>query len=386
MPLPKTPLASIYTYPWDLADEIPDHALGVIKATAGQTVVSLATSYHVSTYFLPHNPKRQLYYGEDGMILFTPSRRRYAGTKIDCRVSEVVDGPDYYRHLVDSIRKHDLGYVPWMVYCYNHHLARTYPDCARQDALGNRYEAQVCVANPDVRAYFRELTADVLKQFAPDAMHFESLSYLRWDYGFRNPKVFVEITERDKFLMGLCFCPHCRRAAPDGDAIREAVAEQLRKSLPLNPTDANRQPVSQEWLASAFDGRLATYLQARTETATSLYVELADLCHAEGCEVQSNPSTAGAVAYTGLDPGRVNAVTDLFTVSANPDLKSLRQSLGEGKRLLPSYQPDDMDERLPERALAARKAGADGFTFYNYGLVRLEHLAWIGRSRAAWSV
>ena len=33
-------------------------------------------------------------------------------------------------------------------------------------------------------------------------------------------------------------------------------------------------------------------------------------------------------------------------------------------------------------ALAA--GGIDGFAFYNYGLIRLTHLEWIGASRGAW--
>ena len=48
--------ATIYTYPWDLTDEGIDSALDTIAHTAGLNSVSLAQSYHVSTYFLPHNP------------------------------------------------------------------------------------------------------------------------------------------------------------------------------------------------------------------------------------------------------------------------------------------------------------------------------------------
>jgi hypothetical protein len=57
--------ATIYTYPWDLSDEGVDNALNTIADTAGLNSVSLAQSYHVSTYFLPHNPRRPLYWGEE---------------------------------------------------------------------------------------------------------------------------------------------------------------------------------------------------------------------------------------------------------------------------------------------------------------------------------
>ena len=43
--------ATIYTYPWDLTDEGIDSALDTIAHTAGLNSVSLAQSYHISTYF-----------------------------------------------------------------------------------------------------------------------------------------------------------------------------------------------------------------------------------------------------------------------------------------------------------------------------------------------
>ena len=50
--------ASICTYPWDLVDEGVDNALDNIQHIAGLNDVVLALSYHISTYFLPHNPKK----------------------------------------------------------------------------------------------------------------------------------------------------------------------------------------------------------------------------------------------------------------------------------------------------------------------------------------
>jgi hypothetical protein len=78
----------MYTYPWDLADEGTLPAVERIRDRAGQNEVLLAASYHIATYFLPHNPRRKLYCGEDGMVLFSPERRRYERGKIQPRVSE----------------------------------------------------------------------------------------------------------------------------------------------------------------------------------------------------------------------------------------------------------------------------------------------------------
>ncbi|MBI4530071.1 MAG: hypothetical protein HY709_00990, partial [Candidatus Latescibacteria bacterium] len=42
-------------------------------------------------------------------------------------------------------------------------------------------------------------------------------------------------------------------------------------------------------------------------------------------------------------------------------------------------------EEMRESLRALEKAGVDGFTFYNYGLIRLEHLEWIGAARDVWA-
>ena len=64
--------ATIYTYPWDLADEGIDQALDRIADTAGLHSVSLAQSYHVPTYFLPRNPLRPPDSGAAAAIYLQP--------------------------------------------------------------------------------------------------------------------------------------------------------------------------------------------------------------------------------------------------------------------------------------------------------------------------
>jgi hypothetical protein len=384
-------IAAMYTYPWDVVDEGIGPAIRRLKEVAGQNEVHLATSYHISTYFLPHNPRRTIYYGEDGMVLYQPEARRYERLKIKPRVSEVVTGPGYYEQVVRALREAGLGYGAWMVYAYNHHLARTHPECARQDALGNRYLAQLCVANPDVRDYFRVLTEEVLDRFRPTAVHLESLSYLPFAYGFMNPKVFMEIAPRDEFLLGLCFCEHCKRAASrsgmDGDRFRAAVAEHLTRSLARDPKPEEKLPPDREWQDQAFDGRLAHYLAARVESATSLYEQVAGLCRERKAAVQDTWAPEGSEAVSGLDPRRKHARCDRFALFTRPTAAEVAnwKRQAPGKQFLWSVQPVDTTPELPQRCADAVKDGIDGFTFYNYGLLREQRLANIGAARGVWS-
>ena len=145
--------ATIYTYPWDLTDEGIDSALDTIAHTAGLNSVSLAQSYHVSTYFLPHNPRRPLYWGEEGALYFHPSAAFYEESHIAPLISNVVDEPDYMRRIADKVKERGLDLTSWLVFNYNHYLPQHYPDAAKHDPFGHSNFAQLCPASPLVRDY-----------------------------------------------------------------------------------------------------------------------------------------------------------------------------------------------------------------------------------------
>jgi hypothetical protein len=390
------PLATIYTYPWDLDDEGVERALDVIQETTGLNGVSLAASYHISTYFLPHNPRRKIYFGEDGMVLFDADETRYVTTRLRPRTSHLVDRRDYLSSLAQAVRRRGLELTAWIVYGYNHYQARNYPECAKIDALGNHNQAQLCPANPDVRTYFRELTREVLDQTAAQAVHIESLSYLRFDYGFLNPKILTEIAPFDRFLLSLCFCPHCvaaaNRGGMEGDHFHREVATHLERSLPEEPTGDARAEVTEEQRSTAFDGALNQYLDARAESATTLYEEVAHLLKARNVRVECGAVRPGRDALSGLIGERMLAVTDRIatglpaTGREADTIRTQKEGWPPHVQLLPSIQGADLNEGgdLANRLRACREAGANGFTFYNYGLLRTAQLRRIGEARAAW--
>jgi hypothetical protein len=385
------PLRTLFTYPWDLDDDGLERALDVIQEDGRLNGVSLAVAYHVATYFLPHNPRRKIWAGDDGMVLFVPQGPAWARTKLRPQVGRLVQGKDWLPRIVEAIKKRGLHFTAWTVYFYNHYLARTFPEAARRDALGNVHPAQLCPANPDVRAYALALTEDVAR-FRPDAFYLESLSYLPFGYGFSNAKVLTPLTPRAEFLLGLCFCEHCLRAAGKGlNAARfqATVASWLEDKLPRMPTEADRVSVDDEWLDTAFDSRLQHFLAARAEVATSLYEDVVRTIRTHGdVRVESDLATQAGMPRSGLVPRRVNGVTDRLGVGVpvGPDaVKAARQEVAADRVLLANIQPAHLgSEADAERTVRqVRAAGVDGFTFYNYGLIRLEQLHWIGKALAA---
>jgi len=388
MPEPKL-LKTIFTYPWDLNDEGIERALDVIQNDAEMNGVSLAVAYHISTYFLPHNPRRKIYYGEDGMVLFLPDGKRWSKTKIRPRISAVVENRDWLHRLVEKIKERRLHFTAWTVYFFNHYLARTFPECAKRDALGNPYLAQLCPANPEVRQYALALSEDLAANYKPDAFYLESLSYLPFSYGFLNPKIFTPITPRAEFLLGLCFCEHCLKGASEGldsGRFRKDVADWLDEHLRKMPGDLDKAPADEEWLNTAFDSRLQHFLAARMELATSLYEEVVKRIHSFGdIKIETGLATREGQAASGLFPERVNKVTDRLGVgvlSRAEEITSRRQGLTPDKKLLANIQPSHVanEAMILQTVQAARQAGVDGFTFYNYGLIRMEQLRWIGEA------
>ena len=122
----------------------------------------------------------------------------------------------------------------WTVFLHNGALAAAHPDCAPENAYGDRYVTDLCPANPDVRAFARALAADVAG-LGVATICAESLHYHPLEHGYAHERYFVPLGPRSRFLLGLCFCPHCLEAARsdgvDGEEVRRPRAPRARPRL-----------------------------------------------------------------------------------------------------------------------------------------------------------
>ncbi len=386
--------ASILTFPWDLADEGVDRALDNIQHVAGLNEVALAVSFSAATFFLPHNPKRKVYFGEDSVVFFEPDATKYTETAIRPRVSELVTGPNYFRKMAEWIRERGLGLTTWIVYAPNQHLARTYPQWTTRDALGNSYPTHLCISAPDVRSYYTALTTDVVQQFGPDAIYVENLSFLQFTPPFSfNPLILSKMTAWDEFLMGLCMCSPCIERASedgfDGSAFRHEVATYLEASLPRLPSnDELESSVVDDRISEAFGGRLQRYVDVRTETASSLFEEVVAEVKARGeIKIRTGALWNLDVPRYGLSPSRVAPLIDEMEVGHDPEVIKREKLAQPDTAIFGGAVPTafSSQEELANNLSAQKDAGADGFGIFNYGLMRHEHLRWIGAARSLWS-
>jgi hypothetical protein len=80
---------SVWAYPWDVHDIGLDAALDRITQ-AGGNCVSLATSYHAGRFLQPGNPRRKVYFPQDGTVYYRLDPARWQGRTIRALEADVV--------------------------------------------------------------------------------------------------------------------------------------------------------------------------------------------------------------------------------------------------------------------------------------------------------
>lgn len=380
-------IGALYTYPWDLMDEGLDVSLDRIIDLTGCQEILLTPCYHRSSYFLPHNPKRPVYFGENGAIYFAPDLSRYVDTHMRPRVSKEVTDDAYFDRMVEAIGKRGLKFSAWMVYTFQDYLSERYPEFAKHDAFGRAYVGQLSTAPADVRAYFLALTAEVMERYQPVAVWVESL--MRRGFGMP-PKRRAEISPKCQFLLSLCFNPasieNANAGGMDGERFRLQVVDWLRPRLARLPTGEDSLTVNDEWILKAFDGQLEQYLSISRKNTTALWLEVANLIRQNGAKLQTNLADMASAVRNDLDPS-INRSIDRLSVNltgtgetASAELRALVHQIAPGGEVFIQASAGGLTDAdaLAKELKAAADAGAVGATFYNYGLLREDQLGFIG--------
>ena len=387
-------VGALYTYPWDLVDDGVDVALDRIVDLTGCTEIQLAPSYHVSNYFLPHNPKSPIRFGENGAIFYRPELSRYKATEIKPYVSPIVTTPDYFERLVDAINRKGLVFSAWNVYFFNHYLSEKHPQFAKHDVFGTPYIGQLSPSSKDAQEFAVALTQEVMDRFRPHAVRVEALQRQMWRHGMLKNKFQGDITERCQFLLGVCFNPASMRnaeeAGMDVDGFRNEVDSWLRSELARIPAEQDLSRLAdEEWLANAFDGRLRQYLDILNTHTTDLWLRVAEVIKKGGGKVQSDYLAHGIRTDTnGLEP-RINKHIDRLTAGlpaseddARAQMRAYLDMIAPGGEVFVPVGPGNITEAAPlvERTKAVAEAGASGALFYNYGLMREGVLRFVGEA------
>lgn len=378
---------SIWAYPWDLHDIGPAQATDRLRAL-GCTMVSLAASYHAGRFVQPGNPRRHVYFPQDGTIYYRPDPARWQGAQIRPLMADIVTTEgDMLAEMTTRRDRGGLAVSAWTVCLHNTRLGMLHPAHTTRTAHGDPNLYALCPSSPAARDYVIRLVREIAETYAPDRIEIESPDFMGFSHGFHHEKDGLPLLPEDTFLLGLCFCSHCTEAAQaaglDAEAARQTVATLLDQSfareLPQPQFDTPFPAAARRFSA------LHAYLLWRSTPVTSLIAALRTvvppatrlmLIDAEG-------TADGGIDLPALAP-HLDGILHCAYLTPQPRLAPLfaetRALLGPTKTLIAGFQlfhPATRDRADLAARVAATRPHTDGANFYCLGLVPPARLDWI---------
>jgi hypothetical protein len=287
---------SLFTFATDLYDEGFETVLDNVQSRAGVNGLTMAVAYHDARDLFPHNPVHKVRYLEGGAVFFPPDEARYEGLQLQPRVAELARTGDPLGDLCVAASDRGMHVNAWAVFLHNDRLGFMHPECATQNAFGDRYLTDLCPSHPDVRAYARALASDIARYevstILAESLHFHGLSH-----GYHHERYFEELGNIGTYLLGLCFCTHCleaaRQAGVDAEMIHRTVRDELERRFAGNGDLEPTGELTRDRLEPFGGEQLFGYLDSRAETVTSL----AD-------EVSAAAGESTSVTFVDLSGGR----------------------------------------------------------------------------------
>jgi hypothetical protein len=374
---------SIFCFATDLADEGIGAVLDNVQERAGLGGVTVAAAYHEGRDVFPHNPVRKVRFLEGGAVFFEPGPA-LRGVGLQPPVSEVAH---VLPELVAEAERRGMPVRAWTVFLHNGALAAAHPDCAPENAFGDRYVTDLCPAHPDVRAFAAALAADVAR-LGVATICSESLHYHSLEHGYAHERYFVPLGPRVRYLLGLCFCEHCLAAARgqgvDGEVVRRHAREEIERAFAGEHEDG--QPERDEY-AQVREHVVALLVEEVAEAAGATQFEFIDLSGAVKGYADGRPTgpPSPAIAWQlGVDlPAVARACDGIQAIGYAADPERIRGDLdayGDAAVSIifrPTTPDCDSPDNLRAKVELARQRGLRRADFYHYGFMRLDALDWI---------
>jgi hypothetical protein len=389
----------MYVYPWDLAEEGADAVAARLRDT-GINTVALAASYHAGKFLRPHAPRSRVIFPDDGTVYFRPAPDRYRETPLRPAMNPLVEEHDVFATLGARSRTTGLDVAAWIVGLHNTRLGTAHPEYVARNAYGDPYYYSLCPSHSAVRAYLLALLTDFTATYEVQYVILETPGFLPYAHGFHHEFSLVPPDAWSPLLLALCFCTGCARHAGAQGIDRDRVAATVREALdafyahPALPCPSDAQATHWFLADLLHDAEFAAYLRMRIDLVTSLVREIRSVLPS-AVRLSVIPSVNQPLALAWLEGASLSRlaehahIIEILGYRADPgevraDVWWARRRIGTRAMLhvavRPAY-PDTPDEgTLVAKVQAIRASGADGISFYNYGHIRLGHLAWVRRA------
>jgi hypothetical protein len=406
--------SSVILFANDLVDEGYEKVVDTIRELAHADALTMACNYHHSRDVLPHNPRRRIVYMRGG-VYFQPDPAKFAKLKIKPDVVDFARAEDPLAKLVATAKSRGMAVRAWTNSMHSTILASSNPDCAVQNAFGDTYITSLCPANPHVRAYICALNAE-FNRYEVQGLLAESVSFMPFDHGYHHERSMVPLSPAVKFVLGLCFCPHCRRAGEAGGVAVDSLVAFVRKEVDLSlngqPSVLDGVEVERKAISALAGGEMGGYVAARQHTVTTLMQELVEAVkplpvdimewsgglRAVGAGMQIGTPAGTTVSRSwqdGVDVGELPAACRGLSVQGyvpapetlRTDLEDYRAAMPKGKALAVAIRPMWPDtasvDVLRAKMRVLVQEGVEWVDFYHFAFMPLTKLKWVGEARDA---
>ncbi|MBZ5516562.1 MAG: hypothetical protein LAN62_17275 [Acidobacteriia bacterium] len=396
----KGPLQySIWIYPWDVLDAGAETVVGEL-VDCGFSALSVATTYHAGRLLLPHNPRRTVYFLEDGVAYFEPHPNYYERTALKPMRASLASEGDPLRPIIRAAQARNFRVHGWTVFFHNSRLGELHRDMTIENVYGERYTYALCPSHPHARAYALALATDLADHYELAALELEAIGFMGHGHLSHHDKAGICLDLLHDFLLSLCFCCYCKDRIQALEADPELIKTKLRKELETyfkgegKPAVNDPETIEARLVETLGRTSLNSLLLARDQTVSSLVSEIRQSVRRE---VQLIMRAASSRFVTGGDAGiewqSLATVIDRFLL-----IQFFREIRLAGKELrraseyrdrcgvplhvgLRAYYPDITNEReLRARLQLLNECKVEGVQFYNYGLLPPANLEWIRRS------
>lgn len=390
---------SVWIYPWDLQDEGIANVLDRLQSNNIQGI-NVAVVYHSGMFFLPHNPKRKLYFPQPGALYFPPDKSWYDKSPIKPPISEFAS-KGFWEQLRNEASKRGMIMTAWSLALHNSFIGFNYPDTNVINAFGDHYPTALCPSSSMMSDFLVNMYQDLAKNYNFDNILIESLEFMPFRHGYHHEVFGIPIDPDIDFFMSLSFSPGMyKKAALEGIDI-EAVRSFIRKKCEeaFNNPFQSREVMGWKEIEDTLDGRLKAYLDLREDLIVNVLKQIKDviskhskskfsaldfgplyLLGPRNTSWQNGVNLAKSAPYLDqIHPTFYFTDKEIFSKKVDEYVKVINK-LEKPLDVIPAIRailPQVANQDDLKNQLDYLKPHSAGFTFYNYGFMDYQTLKWI---------